>query len=291
VAQRYDLKAIKGVLVLFYSILTLDFFGQDYSQHRIPCDSNVYDVHVWNIKKGPKEGYMDLLVVQFLLDYVNKSFANACISFRLCSSTNIPDYNFSFLSDEPKTNEENDLVKMYYKPHCINIYYQQSTMKQDFDGICIESSKKPRFLISYNSILAETPNSFLRQMLLYFGMSSTDFDPTSRELANGSNGKTTGDRIWDTPADPFKMITGIPLQPGYVGSPVMLPLSIPRPKYYYNASVDANGDLYNPMIYNIMAPFGPGYAVPMEAKSSTLTNEQLRWLATHDKQCRANRWK
>lgn len=289
VVQRYDLKVIKGVLVFFYSIITIKLTSQDFSQDRIPCDSNVYDVHVWNIKKGPKEGYMFLPNVQLLLDYINKTFAKSCISFRLCSSTNIPDYNYSFLGDEPKTNEENDLVQMYYKPHCINIYYQQSAKNQDFDGICIESSKKPRFLINYPSILAETYNSFLLQMLLYFGMPTTNFAASSRELTNASNGKTTGDRIWDTPADPFQMIISTPLQPGYVSSPIMLPFA--KPKYYYNSSVDANGDLYNPMIYNIMAPISPGYAIPLEDKSNTLTNEQLRWLINHDKQCRANRWK
>lgn len=269
--------------ILFFILLILNnnfIYGQieNYSQHRIPCEPTQYLINYFYILKFkyPKpEKQNDLNVLTTFTNEINSLFAPTCIQFKVCKIDTIHDYNYYALKDDPKTNEVSDIVNQYYNPHAINIYWVADHQDQSFKGICWNLKSKPAIFIAYPNDLPESVQYFKVQMLKYFGLKSTASTTVSSELVNGSNGKIAADSLWDSPADPM----GLPLSSSDL---VIIP---PYPfDFFYTNMKDANGDFYNPMIYNLMS-------VPQSlSKCYELTREQYQLLIKNERQCRLKRW-
>lgn len=214
----------------------------------------------------------------FLIPVVNNIFKESCIEFRICKTEIIYDYNYYILTDDSATNEIEDLKNMYYDPHAINIYIQGSATFETPNGVCVKSSDRPCMFLTYQvPISPEAPIDCTQRFLKYFGLLKTESIASSKELVNGSNGKLAADSVWDTPADPLKILTSI--------IPTYLPDGSQTP-YFYNFTKDANGQYYNPMIYNIMSD----HAIKKESLCTKLTHEQNQYLIKNEQRCRQKRW-
>lgn len=267
-------------IILFLVCIPSLFIAQidNYSQHRIPCEKSVYLLNYHFVMKYNYPSPIvqnDVSDLYTLTNAINSVFAPTCIEFKICKIDTIYDYNYYNINDDKNTNEVLDIVNQNFNPHAINIYWVGDNKDQTFKGICDSQSAKPRIFIPYNSPILPLDQQFFQvQMLRYFGLPSTSSSTFSRELVNGSNGKIKADNIWDTPADPFG-IPGLPTDVTYY------PFQF---AFYYTTKKDANGEYYNPMVYNLMNDAQFPY------KCQELTRGQYQQLVINDRQCRRKRW-
>lgn len=284
---------LKKGLVLFFMLFAImqgeaqGNVSQSYSQHRIPCDSVVYHLNIFNIKNDSLT-YNDEIVFDTILPFLNIVFAPACISFKICKFDTIFDYNYYKMENEQFINEKDALLNMVYNPYVINVYWNYASTKETFNGICVPRSKQPAIFIANKADWrTHSYHYFAKQLLRYFGLRNTSSYPGDQELANATNGEFAADSIWDTPADPFFLGNG---------NAMLMPSLSRRTDsgfhYFYHDSIkDANGDFYNPMINNLMSP--QKYKLDIDiygSKCPILTRGQYQYIVTNERRCRSKRW-
>lgn len=266
--------------LLFFSLFfIIQLSAQDHSKFKIPCDNMTFLVKVHEVKEDKYKTFMNPMSIDIVFASLNNTFNQACIKFVRCDIDSIQDYNYYQLTDERNMatkREEQIMVDMYYEPRVINLFLVSDLENSTFNGICMNDDAKPNIISLNPNVPGFQTLSFIRNFLVFFGLKSTDFNPADPELVNTSNGAMVADSAWDTPADPLNLL---PSNPTY---PILLPI-LQNDYYYYNLK-DANGDYYDPMIYNIMCPYG---VVP---KCTTLTHMQAYIVATNAIRCRANKW-
>lgn len=268
------------VLIYFLLILNFSLTSQieNYAQHRIPCEPTEYLInyhYVKNFKYPLPEYQNDVANLYVFTNELNKLFSPTCIQFKICKIDTIHDYNYFRLKDDPGLDEAKDIVNQYYNPYAINIYWVADYRDQTYKGICEDLNLKPSIFINYQLPILLSIQLFKVQMLQYFGLRSTASIPISSELVNGSNGKITADSLWDTPADPMGLPYG-------VGEMFLTPYN--PYAFFYSTKKDANGEYYNPMIYNLMS-------IPQQfMKCTELTLGQYQQIIINDRQCRRKRW-
>lgn len=275
-------------------------FTPTYSQNRLPCDSVVYHINLHSIKQDSIKIGSNGFFRDTILPFVNQVFAPICISFELCEIDTFKDYNYNILTNEPNTSEENDILSMDYNPYVINVYWNEYLPKETFNGICKDASKKPAIFVARSaSWQTLTPEYFAKQVLRYFGMPNTSSYAGSEELVNASNATVTADSIWDTPADPYRLL--YPL--GY-GTSMVLPPNPEGPAsftagfkyvnhyYFFHDNIrDANNEFYNPILDNLMSSYNFRGGNPFGSKCPVLTRGQYQYLARSERRCREIRWK
>lgn len=281
------MKTKSKIWIVFLLLLSGKLWSQSstipyYSQHRLPCDSVVYHINFYNIAQDTGFTYYsdENVLHDTIMSFVNAIFNPACIYFKLCKVDSIADFNYYNLKDEDRLIEDTPLKRMYYNPYAINVYWTKSSYAVTYNGICKPFEEYPYIAVQSDPPSEKTfnPYNFARQLMYYFGMPHTSSTPTSKELVNGSNGEITADSIWDTPADPYYLVTSFPIE---------LPLS--RSYFYYNTIKDANGEYYVPMYDNFMAPYFVG-RYSYGSVNNKLTKGQYQQLIRNERRCRHIRW-
>lgn len=201
-------------------------------------------LHEWNFEEIPLEFFFSQL------DLVNTFYFDAGIRFFMCGAPR-------YLQGDRNYNSEkwDDLNRKYFVPNTINIYY--------VDGIQIDSnsycgvSTFPNGGSSLKSIIMDKSDycnvggKLLGHELGHFyGLLHTHETFYGNELVDGSNCRTAGDRLCDTPADP----------------------NLSNPEYIDNCAYvaniqDENGNYYNPLVQNIMS-----YS-PLECQTTFTPNQ------------------
>jgi hypothetical protein len=198
------MRKILMIVVLFIVIGNL----QAQTKNRLPCIDKKFSIVVHVVKDSlknygvfaPTLPATFTVQIQRTIDSLNAHFAPICVSFEVCEYRYIE--NYWYLNEDVNyLNKFEEMRVLYNADNRINIYYVQSINNGDsyyVQGLITNGNN-----VSSNGILLN--NTMYRNMLLsmglYFGLSTT-FEPAG-ELVNGSNAPFAGDKIKDTPADPY----------------------------------------------------------------------------------------
>lgn len=196
--------------------------------------------------------------INITIGQLNAVFRPIGASFKICEFKYIENFNYNDLVSGKVDKDELD--PLYKLEHRINMYFVETADPiacayaslggiGDFGNIVV--SKK---CIDVRTIAHEFGH--------FFGLKHT-FENAIPELADGSNCKTAGDGICDTPADPYRM-----------GDDLSLLLEIITCKYISERK-DANGDYYYPDVSNIMSYY---YS---KCTCLTFTTEQYNSMANY----------
>jgi len=193
-------------------------------------------VHI--IRKDDASTVITVAEIQAAIKHLNEQFLPIYIRF-----IPLPDYNYinsTYFHTFEKTKEA-ELADKNDTEKAINLYIVGNIKidKNNYNAYTHPPSNRPkdRIFITNKAILDKT--TLLRQIGHYFSLyptHGTHATERTAELADGSNCKTTGDEICDTPADPRldgRMVDG-------------------RCTYIGNIQ-DGNNKFYRPQIENFMS--------------------------------------
>ena len=182
------------------------------------------------------EGYLPLKNLEAALDQANVQFALAGIQFYLLQPSYInSDRYFNYEAND----DEDDLYDAYSEDNTINAYFTNSVAIGG-GAVCGYAyfPGGPDFTIMDNDCVNGDGNTFVHELGHFFHLYHTHGVSNSQltdELVNGSNCSVAGDAICDTPAEPN--LSGL----------------VTSDCDYTGNSVDANGDVFEPTINNIMS--------------------------------------
>lgn len=163
--------------------------------------------------------------VQAQLDATNAIFANSNtgIQFQLCGPMRVVvDYNLYAginFGVEALT---------YYEPGYLNLFFVQD-LGLNLGGVALG----PMAFVARSG----PPNTLAHEIGHCLGLMHTHDYLIEPELVDGSNCSVGGDMLCDTPADPNLSLPGL----------------IAQPCTYVGTVTDANGDLYQPLLNNVMS--------------------------------------
>lgn len=190
------------------------------------------------------------------LALMNGYFSPIGVKFEVCKVNYIPNYTFFALKDKK---EYGELINQYRVDKRINMYFLESYPDGELFGDAkfkgIAKPDSANVLVLYNHATAA---KMAHLMGHFFGLVHT-FDMKG-EFVDGSNCKTAGDKICDTPADPFEE-----------GSNPLDDLSTVDFCRFTGKTKDFKGQYYVPDVGNIMSMYFPCYC--------SFSQEQLRLMA------------
>lgn len=189
---------------------------------------------------------------------LNRFFEPICVSFSICEYNVLEnDYSLGRIDIHPLTLEQQieELKVRFSLRRRINIFFLDyiegaSCGRSTFESILTE--------LDANIFIERDCNESLSGQVAHhlghtFGLRNT-FDAATVELVDGSNCTTTGDRLCDTPADPFGqpltaeqelLVEAGELQGAFINTAC---------EFVYEVR-DPNGDWYQPDVGNIMSGY------------------------------------
>ena len=236
----------------FLVLLTfcIAFFSQAQIKKQLPCLDKKFSIVVHIVKDSlGKPGVTEADIIANL-STVSAYFSKICVSFEVCEFRYID--NFVFNQSTIGLNDYwKHVQQLYNVKNRINLYYVTSIPSikggiGDTSGICSTDSLG----IRVNKSSVKSKRTLVHEMGHYFGLKHTFVDSHTTELADGSNGLTTGDGIQDTPADPFVSSDLSQINTYINEDPKRLC------EYIYNTmpyAVDAKGMYFAPLVGNIMS--------------------------------------
>lgn len=138
--------------------------------------------------------------IQNAINQLNNAFSTIKLSFNICSTTVIENYQFDAIN---AASNEKDLLIQFNTPKTINLYF--ATIVIDSIGNSVNGyTYMPSGLKDAIFIAKQwaTGGEIIHQFGHFFNLYHTHETSFGTELAKGSNCLTTGDKCCDTPADP-----------------------------------------------------------------------------------------
>lgn len=206
-------------------------------------------VHI-PVDSASREAIVDDALINGTLADASKYFRHIGADFESCEKNIISNYTYANLVDSIRFLE---LKTLYNKPHRINVYFLERIPfvycgSSTFDGI--QTSDDATIFLE-----RDCADGYANQLAHHLGhlFGLEDTYGSGNELANGSNCTTTGDKICDTPADPFLnyINSGLNELEAFI---VALPFLINDCEYISNIT-DINNDEYKPDLTNLMSAY------------------------------------
>lgn len=219
-----------SLILLFLVYLTNSYCQYLHSLNEdLPCINKKYHLAI-HVVKDSNDWMVPMIDITNAIDSANSAFKPICISFEICTIDTILDYNFCEITIE----QIKDLSTQYSYQNRINLYFITRYLMGKFTyGYCSGSvlSGKAADIILLN------PKELSHELGHYFGLLDTYLNQD--ELVNGSNCETAGDKICDTPADPYVQQTY--LNP-YINNCI-----------FHYLKKDLNEEFYQPDVGNLMS--------------------------------------
>ena len=249
---------MKRILILSILMTTLynleaQTLAVDNVSNNLPCLEKNFNVKVvMTVDSAMRQPLLTEEQVEQLLEDASHYFSPICMSFSSCSYDVLPNYSYSQLT---RIQRRQEMAIVYHHPRRITLF----VVNELHDGLCgysnlggLNTRNRAQIFLS-RSCADGLAEQFAHHMGTLLGLLDTHHDLGS-ELADGSNCATHGDRICDTPADPFGMsiddqqdISDIPLDS-------LLDIFIHECAFVWEGR-DDNEDFYNPNTTNMMSPY------------------------------------
>ena len=231
-------KILSFFLSAIFSGLILSFHAQ--IQTKLPCIDKRFSIVAHVVKDSLGNTSISDQVINDNVNSLNAVFAKICISFEVCDIRYIDNFRYNKLYSNK--GHWAHLQQEYNQQNVINIYYVDSIIDPldaaGFAGLGAICN------LQSNGIVLTKYSSFgsrviSHEMGHYFGLIHT-FENSSikEELVNGSNCKTSGDLICDTPADPYENV---------------FEYLVDGNCKFISTKRDNNNQFYDPIVGNIMS--------------------------------------
>ena len=223
---------------VFIAVLIIlnTFAGKGQGMHDrnkdLPCLNKQFNIYVHLIYNEKR--YLSTGKMYEAVESANKFFSPICVSFKICKIDTVFNYNYNILGPVKQLEE---LITLYGVKNRINLYVSTNSGVLGQYNYCYSIGTLDSIQQGASFFIGKE-GGFAHELGHYFGLEDT-FKDSGRELVDGSNCKVKGDRICDTPADPYVPNTKISK---YLTDCV----------YYYD-KVDANGERYRPDVGNVMS--------------------------------------
>ncbi len=199
---------------------------------------------------------IDSLKAKAVVKGLSAFFAPIGVSFEVCKINLIPNYSFYTLKGQ---NDYKEMLNQHHEKNRINMFfvdvYSGGELFGAADSLGIADLESKGIVV--NKAFA-TEKNVAHLMGHYFGLVHT-FEKAG-ELVKRTNCATAGDRICDTPADPYKL-----------GNLITDYLDLKIPCRFADKSRDSKGEYYTPDLGNFMSMYYPCYC--------SFSQEQLQLMA------------
>lgn len=199
----------------------------------LPCVNQNFNVYVHVVLDSLRNTNYTPEHIIAGLELTNRLFSPICMTFTLCKYDTIYNYNFDSLALQKEFDE---VTTLFEAGNRLNIYVVDKIVLAPPETVCGIGG---RYIL-----LSKTcgPGTVVHEMGHVFGLPHT-FEGNGTENVDGSNCETEGDRICDTPADPYDpdIAKDFPYQRGC--------------EFTYTG-LDANGTFYQPDMGNVMSYYG-----------------------------------
>jgi len=217
-------------------------FAQDLltKQAPLPCLNKHFSIvaHIVKLGSGSDDTGVKISDIEKAIKKMNVNFEPICVSFDICKFDTIDNFLYDNLSDLDWT----EMKTQFNEDRRINMYFVSATAEEGVCGFAqlngINTYDDGGIVILKEQCL--TPNVVTHEMGHYFNLLHT-FEENGVELVNGSNCNTQGDKVCDTPADPFDP------------SDTMTEWVDENCVFIDATHLDANGEYYRPDVGNIMS--------------------------------------
>lgn len=231
---KMKIKLISTVLFVYLNFVLAFLNAQ--TTDRLPCIDKTFSIAAHIVLDSLGNPSHSTASIYAAVSNLNIEFAPICVSFEVCSIDSIENFRYNNVDDRPNPNHWEEMQTLYHIRNRINIYYVQDITSPagaaGFAGLgCITN-------LTSNGIVLKNNSALPHEMGHYFGLSHT-FEGSGVELVNGSNCTTAGDKICDTPADPY-------IHPSDFADYIENCIFISDRR-------DANGQYYDPILTNIMS--------------------------------------
>lgn len=223
-------------LIFISFIFSSPSFGQSnhFRNKNLPCLDKKFTISLFWVNDSLNVDSTKTPNLTQAVEDLNKAFEPICVSFNICDTTFIDQYQFANLSS---LSEFNELKKRFNSKFRINLYIVNNISYSDLGYTSFKSLKNingAAIVISKTGLKYRVISHFMGTGL---GLLTTNETVYGKELADGSNCNTAGDKICDTPADP-----NLPFNPNMNNGCRLV-----------NNIKDPNGNYYTPDISNYMS--------------------------------------
>jgi len=252
--------------MLFLLGLCLPISANAQLHHRnqdLPCVNKNYNLiaHV-AVDSTNREPLYSEVALEEMVEKLNEIFSPICISFSLCDFNVLEnDYALGRVRGEPISKEQQleELKSRFSLRRRINIFFLDFV----FNELCGTSTFEGILTLNDANIFTEQvcrgngsgiALEVAHHLGHIFGLRNT-YDVNTIELVDGSNCATAGDRICDTPADPFGQDERTPEEQILIDNGELQEAFISSSCEFIYEIKDPNGDYYNPDMGNIMTAY------------------------------------
>lgn len=214
----------------------------------LPCLEKNFNLRIiMTIDSSTQTVALSETEVNQILKKASSYFEPICISFSSCETEVINNYAYGTLSDEIRVKEAGVL---FAYPRRINVFFVQDLGFNEHCGFSyfggFNSKRKAQIFIELNkkSCHDDPAEQLAHHMGSLLGLRMTNYNE-ELELVDGSNCATAGDKICDTPADPYN--TKLLEKDDEIG--------FNKECEFVWEGKDSNGEFYLPNTTNIMSPY------------------------------------
>lgn len=222
-----------AVLALVGLLLGTSFIPQ---QSELPCIDKRFTVVVHIVRDSLGEPNITEADIQGHVDYINTLWDTICVSYEICEFRYIDNFQWDTLEELGGYRWE-EMLTAHEQDYRINIFYVGGIEEPEGTAgfATLGGIASPGGSICMTK--GGGGGTLAHEMGHFWGLEHT-FENAPEELADGSNCATAGDKICDTPADPYVQNSGIEYLTGCV---------------FTWMGLDPNGDFYDPDVGNIMS--------------------------------------